>query len=79
MCLNVYDMFHILLSCDSQGSMECIYVCMYVCMYVCTMYSKVIKFGGTRLNNGTHRRCQNSVADFNRGYRYFLMCSEQEK
>ena len=22
-------MFHILLSCDSQGSMECIYVCMY--------------------------------------------------
>ena len=24
----VYDMFHILLSCDSQGSMECIYVCM---------------------------------------------------
>jgi len=23
-------MFHILLSCDSQGSMECIYVCMYV-------------------------------------------------
>jgi len=24
-------MFHILLSCDSQGSMEYIYVCMYVC------------------------------------------------
>jgi len=24
-------MFHILLSGDSQGSMECIYVCMYVC------------------------------------------------
>ena len=23
-------MFHILLSCDSQGSMECVYVCMYV-------------------------------------------------
>ena len=31
----VYDMFHILLSYDSQGSMEWIYVCMYVCMYVC--------------------------------------------
>jgi hypothetical protein len=24
-------MFHILLSCDSQGSMECMYICMYVC------------------------------------------------
>jgi len=30
MCLYVYDMFHILLSCDSQGSMECVGVCMYV-------------------------------------------------
>jgi len=27
----VYDMLHILLSCDSQGSMECICVCIYVC------------------------------------------------
>ena len=34
MCFYVYDMFHILLSCDSQGSMECICVC--VCMYVCS-------------------------------------------
>ena len=30
MCLYVYDMFHILLSGDSQGSMECIHVFMYV-------------------------------------------------
>jgi len=29
-CLYVYDKFHILLSCGSQRSMECIYVCMYV-------------------------------------------------
>jgi uncharacterized membrane protein YozB (DUF420 family) len=29
-CLYVYDMFHILLSCDSQGSMECMYVCMFM-------------------------------------------------
>ena len=33
-------MFHILLSCDSQGSMECIYVCMYVCMYVSKIRDK---------------------------------------
>jgi len=40
MCLYVYDMFHTLLPCDSQGSMECIFVCMYVCvcMYVLSMY-----------------------------------------
>ena len=34
-CLHIYDVFHILLSGDSQGSMECICVCVYVCMYVC--------------------------------------------
>ena len=33
MCLYFYDVFHILLSWDSQGSMECIRVCVCVCMY----------------------------------------------
>jgi hypothetical protein len=28
-------MFHILLSCNSQRSMECTYVRTYICMYVC--------------------------------------------
>jgi len=38
-CLYVYVMFHILLPCDSQGSIECMYVWLYVCiMYICIMY-----------------------------------------
>ena len=36
MCLYVCDVFHILLYCDSEGSMECICVCMYACVYVRT-------------------------------------------
>ena len=33
LCLYVYDMFHILLSCDSLRDLWNAY--MYVCMYVC--------------------------------------------
>ena len=39
-----------------------------------TIYSKFAKCGGTKLNNGTHKSCQNSLADFNPGHRHFLMC-----
>ena len=44
MCLYVYDMFHILLSCDSQGFMECICVCTFLKYYLLSMlhYNTVI-------------------------------------
>ena len=33
-CLYIYDIFHILLSSDTQGSMECIYIYIYIYMYL---------------------------------------------
>ena len=50
-------MFHILLSCDSQGSMECIYVYMYVCMTNTTAIFAWWQWGHQTLRVTTYRYC----------------------
>ena len=44
-------MFHILLSCDSQGSMECICLRMYVSMYIQMRTSCMVGERCCRRNN----------------------------
>ena len=67
MCLYVYDMFHILLSCDSQGSMECVRVCTRVgTLIVATIYLQLIQnrymFRSFTVLHCSHQHCVQPVA-----------------